>query len=164
MRPHVEHIALSSPADLVRAMQIEDGMLDPGNEFRLSVRRQSDSNVVPANVKDITPLEVFDNLSVDPAAPNYVLTVLGSDSALASAQVLSANTSVQHGVHRGGFGPTLPLGSQVGFQINLDGDGLQAVTLPAAAGTATALTDVAGRDPDRRLGADQKEGLHRSRR
>jgi hypothetical protein len=124
-------------------LQIENGTLDPGNEFRLSVRRQTDPDVVPANVKDITPLEVFDNLSMDPAAPNYVVSVLSGDSTLINAQVLSGNNSVQHGVHRGGFGPTLPLGTQLGFQINLDGDGLQAVTLPTTAGAATALTDVA---------------------
>ena len=57
-------------------LQIEDGTLDPGNEFRISVRRQDDPNVVPANVNDITPLEVFDNLSIDPTAPNYVVSVL----------------------------------------------------------------------------------------
>src|SRR6266536_1492612 len=90
-------------------LQIDDGTLDPGNEFRLSIRRQADPAVVPANVKDITPLEVFDNLSIDPAAPNYVVSVLSGDSILINAQVLAGNTSVQHGIHRGGFGPTLPL-------------------------------------------------------
>jgi uncharacterized protein len=124
-------------------LQIEDGTLNPGNEFRLSIRRQADPEVVPPNVRDITPLEVFDNLSMEPAAPNYVVSVLGSESALIDAKVLSANTSVQRGIHRGGFGPTLPLGSMVSFQINLDGDGLQAVTLPPAAGAAAALGDVA---------------------
>ncbi len=123
-------------------LQLEDGTLDPGNEFKLSIRRQADPEVVPANVKDITPLEVFDNLSMDPAGANYVVTALG-DSTLIDAQVLSANISTQRGLHRGGFGPTLPVGSRVAFQINLDGDGLQAVTLPAAVGTVTALADVA---------------------
>ena len=125
-------------------LQIEDGTLDPRNEFRVSVRRPADPAVVPANVNDITPLEVFDNLSVDPAAPNYAVTVLARDSAFITVQVLKANTSVQNGVHRGGFGPILPLGSLVSFQISLDGDGLQAVTLPAAAGATTATpADVA---------------------
>jgi len=124
-------------------LQIEDGTLDPGNEFNVSVRRQSDPDVVPANFRDITPLEVFDNLSLDPAAPNYAVDLLGQDSTLINVQVLAANTSTQRGIHRGGFGPTLPLGSRVSFQINLDGDGFQAVTLPTAASTATALTDVA---------------------
>ncbi len=124
-------------------LQIEDGTLDPGNEFRLSVRRTVDPAVVPANIRDLTPLEVFDNLSMDPADPDYAVTVIGRDSAYISLQILAANTSVQRGSHRGGFGPTVPLGANVGFQINLDGDGLQAVTLPAAAGAATVLADVA---------------------
>ncbi len=123
-------------------LQIDDGTLDPGNEFRVSVRRQDDPAVVPPNVRDITPLEVFDNLSMNPTAPNYVATVLGRDSALINAQVLS-NTSTGHGIHRGGFGPSLPLGSNLAFQINVDGDGLQLVTLPTATGTATTLSAVA---------------------
>ena len=123
-------------------LQIEDGSLDPGNEFKVSIRRQADPAVVPANVNDITPLEVFDNLSVDKAAPNYVETVLGSSN-LITAKVLSADISTQRGTHRGGFGPKLPLGSLLGFQINLDGDGWQAVTLPTTAGASTTLTDIA---------------------
>ena len=61
--------------------------------------------VVPANFLDITPLEVFDNLSVDPSDPNFVVNVLQQNSTLINAQVLAANTSVQRGIHRGGFGP-----------------------------------------------------------
>ena len=86
-------------------LQIEDGTLDPGNEFQLSVRRQDDPAVVPANFSDITPLEVFDNLSMDPTAPNYVVTVLRQNSTLINAQVPAANISVQRGVHRGGVRP-----------------------------------------------------------
>jgi hypothetical protein len=124
-------------------VQIEDGTLDPGNLFRLSVRRQDDAAVLPDNLLDITPLEVFDNLSMDPTSPDYVTSVIGQGSTLIDVQVLSGDTSLQHGVHRSGFGPTLPLTTNLGFQINVDGDGYQVVTLPAATGTATALTDVA---------------------
>ena len=113
-------------------VQVQDGSSDPGNLFRVTVRRQPD----PA------PLEVFDDLSVDPAAPNYAVTVIGRDSALIAADLDPSNDSVQNGVHRGGFTPAVPLGNNRSFQINLDGDGYQAVTLPAAAGTAV-LADVA---------------------
>ena len=123
-------------------LQIEDGTLDPGNEFRLSVRRQDDPAVIPPNWQSITPLEVFDNLSPDPAAPNYVVTVLAAQSTLIEAATPAANTSLQHGVHRGGFNPTVPLQSDLSLSVNLDGDGPQIVTLPAAAGTA-ALAGVA---------------------
>jgi uncharacterized protein len=124
-------------------VQIDDGSLDPGNEFRLSVRRQDDPAVIPAAFADIPPLEVFDNLSMDPAAPNYVVDVLSDQSTLINALLPAANVSVQSGFHRGGPGAKLPLGTKLSFGINLDGDGFQAVNLPAATGTATALTDVA---------------------
>jgi phage tail sheath protein FI len=124
-------------------LQIEDGTLDPGNEFRVSVRRQSDPDVVPANFKDVAPLEVFDNLSIDVSAPRYVVSVLAQESTLIGVNVLAANTAVQRGIHRGGFGPTLPLADHVSFQINVDADGFQSVTLPTAAGASAVLADVA---------------------
>src|SRR3954471_12746367 len=124
-------------------LQIEDGSTDSGNTFRISVRRQSDPAVVPPNFKDITPLEVFDNLSMDPDDPDFVVNVLKQNSTLIDAQVLAGNTAVQRGVHRGGFAPTLPLGTRLSFQINLDGDGFQLVTLPNPAGALTNVADVA---------------------
>jgi phage tail sheath protein FI len=124
-------------------LTIDDGTLDPGSEFRVSVRRQEDPDVVSGNFRETAPLETFDNLSTDPDAPNFVTTVLTQDSSLIDVQVLSANTSTQRGLHRAGTGAALPLNANVSFQINLDGDGYQVVTLPAAAGTATALGDVA---------------------
>jgi phage tail sheath protein FI len=123
-------------------LQIEDGTLDPGNEFRVSVRRQIDPLVVPTNFRDLTPLEVFDNLSLDPAAPNFVSTVISQNSTLINAQVSSQNLAVRKGVHRGGFNPTVPLGTNLSFSINVDGDGFQIVTLPSAAGSG-ALAAVA---------------------
>jgi len=69
-------------------LQIEDGSLDPGNEFKISVRRQTERDVIPPNFPNITPLEVFDDLSMDPKAPNYVEKVINRDSAFINAQVL----------------------------------------------------------------------------
>ena len=123
-------------------LQIENGSLDPGNEFRISVRRQDDPAVIPPNFQNITPLEVFDNLSPDPAAPNYVVNMLQAQSSLIEATTPTANTSVQSGVHRGGLGPVVPLQTDLSFSINLDGDGPQIVTLPSSAANA-ALADVA---------------------
>jgi uncharacterized protein len=124
-------------------LQLDDGSLDPGNEFRVTVRRQTDPAVIPANFQDLPPLETFDNLSIDPAAPNYVVEVLKQNSLLITAQVLTGNTSVQRGVHRGGLGLLLPLNTRRNLQVNLDGDGFQEVVLPTAAGAATAPADVA---------------------
>ncbi|WP_051735524.1 phage tail sheath family protein [Streptomyces sp. NRRL B-3229] len=124
-------------------LQIEDATLDPGNLFKLTVRRQTDPATVPDSPQDLPPLEVFDNLSVDPASPAYVVDVVGQASGLIGVQVLSGNNATQHGVHRGGLSPTLPLDTHLGFRISLDGDGYQPVTLATGASTATALSDVA---------------------
>ncbi|MFJ4783920.1 phage tail sheath family protein [Streptomyces sp. NPDC088794] len=124
-------------------LQIEDGTLDPGNLFKLTVRRQTDPTFVPDSPQDLPALEVFDNLSIDPASPAYVVSVVGQASGLIDVEVLAANNGTQQGVHRGGLGPTLPLDTDLAFQISLDGDGFQPVTLATGAGTATALSDVA---------------------
>ena len=124
-------------------VQIEDGTLDPGNEFRLSIRRQDDPAVVPTTFRDIPPIEVFDNLSTDRTAPNYVGSVRELQSALLGASVPRTDDSVQRGIHRGGPDPLLPLNALRALQIELDSDGLRTITLPASAGTATALADVA---------------------
>ena len=124
-------------------LQIEDGKADPGNGFKISVRLQTDAALVPANFADITPLEVFDNLSMDPNDPSYVVNVLQENSTLINARVLAGNVAVQNGVHRGGFGPTLPLNANNTFQINLDNDGFQTVTIPGPASASLLLLDVA---------------------
>jgi phage tail sheath protein FI len=131
-------------------LQIEDGSLDPGNEFKLSVRRQAEVDVIPEDFLDIPPLEILDNLSMDSSAANYVAKVLSQSSTLVDAQVLAGNTSLQRGIHRGGFGPAiapgppaLTLGSNLSFQINVDYDGFQLVTLPAAVAGETDLATVA---------------------
>ncbi|MGW2826967.1 phage tail sheath family protein [Streptomyces sp. NPDC001443] len=124
-------------------LQIEDATLDPGNLFKLTVRRQTDPAVVPDSPQDLPPLEVFDNLSIDPASDAYVTDVVGQASGLIDVEVLSTNDGTQRGLHRGGPGPILPLATDLSFRISLDGDGFQTVTLATAAGTATALADVA---------------------
>ena len=124
-------------------LSVEDGTRDPGNEFRIRVRRQEDPAVVPGNVGDTTSLEDFDDLGTDPSAPNFAAAVLAQNSALVDVQFLTANTSTQRGLHRGGRGPVLPLEDHLSFRIDLDGDGFQQVTLPDAAGATSTLADVA---------------------
>ncbi len=124
-------------------LQIEDGTADPGNTFKLSIRRQIQVDVVPSDFVNIAPLEVHDNLSMDANSPNYVETVLSRDSNLINAQVLPGNTSLQIGSYLGGWTPTLPLGNNRNFQINIDGDGYQEITLTASVSHSTSINAIA---------------------
>ncbi|RZI53876.1 MAG: phage tail sheath family protein [Pseudonocardia sp.] len=122
-------------------LQIEDGTIDPANEFKISVRRQADADLLPDGFNESPPIESFDNLTCDPTAPRFVESVLTRESDLLSAAVHEA-TEFQQGVHHGGPDPVLPLGEKTVLRVNLDGDGLQIVTLPPEAGNAD-LTGVA---------------------
>ncbi|MFI7690065.1 phage tail sheath family protein [Nonomuraea sp. NPDC049655] len=124
-------------------LQIQDGTLDPGNEFKLTVRRQVDPALILEDVSDLAPLETFDNLSVDPEAPNYVTTVLDRNSALIRAKVLAGELDVQRGTHYGGGKPTLPLKANLNFEIDIDNDGFQLVQLPEEVADLTDVTTVA---------------------
>ena len=140
-------------------LTIEDGSTDPSNEIRISVRRQTEPEVVPENLADIVPLEVHDNLSMDPALPNFITTALSENSNLINAQVLASNTSLQRGLHRGGTSTALPLNERRNFLINLDSDGFQEVALPAGIAASTVLGDVAAaiETAVRALGATKKK-------
>ncbi|GAA4095496.1 phage tail sheath family protein [Actinomadura miaoliensis] len=120
----------------------EDGSADPGNEFRISVRRQDDT-ALPEDLAGTPPLEVHDNLSMDPDAPNFVTQVLRANSDLIDAKVLSTNTSLQRGRHRGGKNPQLPLQERRSFLINVDNDGYQQVDLPDAVAASTDPAEIA---------------------
>jgi phage tail sheath protein FI len=124
-------------------LQIENGTADPGNDVRVSIRRQDEVDLVPEDFLNVAPLEVHDNLGLDPDAPNFITERLRRDSNLIDAQVLAGNDSLQRGIHRGGFNPTLPLGANRRFRINLDHDGYQLVELPAGVAAATDLAAVA---------------------
>ncbi len=124
-------------------LQIENGTLNPGNEFKISIRRQTEVDVVPTDFANLSTLESHDNLSMDPDAPNFVETVLNQRSFLLAADVLASNTSLQRGLHRGGFTPNLPLNANRNFQLNLDYDGFRAIALPDTVATETDLSVVA---------------------
>jgi phage tail sheath protein FI len=126
-------------------LQIEDGADDPGNTFKVSIRKQEEADVVPAGFGDTAALEVHDNLGVTPGAANFVEDVLASNSNLIDAQILNANTSLQNGFHRGGLGAAAPPGTinEPKFQVNIDGDGFRVVQIATGpldlAATATAI-------------------------
>lgn len=124
-------------------LQIENGSTDPGNEFKISIRRQKEVDIVPEDFLNIPTLEVHDGLSMDPNASNYVEDVLSQNSNMIDAEVLATNTSLQRGIHRGGLSPSLPLGTNRNFQINVDYDGYQLIELPAGVAASTNLSEIA---------------------
>jgi phage tail sheath protein FI len=124
-------------------LSIEDGTHDPGNEFKISVRRQDDAAIIPENFTDMPALEEFDDLSVDPNAPRFYQTILARGSVYIDAAATSGNDAVGHGTHRGGGAPALPLLENRGVRISVDGDGFQTVTLPDTLKNETDATKVA---------------------
>lgn len=130
-------------------LQIENGTADPGNEFKISIRRQDVVDVVPEEFLNIPTAEVHDNLSMDPNATNFVEDVLRENSALIDVEVLATNNATQRGVHRGGWlaadlaGGDPILGENRSFRINVDADGFQVVTLPEDAGNSNDLNAIA---------------------
>ncbi|WP_234341637.1 phage tail sheath family protein [Streptomyces sp. NRRL S-646] len=122
-------------------LQIQDGTLEPGREFRLRIRRQRDPGTVPEALDTLPLLEDFDNLSVDPASPRFAATVLADGSALLDAALDAADVALARGRQTAGGPPSLPLNDKLNIRISLDDDGFQTIQLPAAAGAATATAD-----------------------
>ena len=129
-------------------LEIADGSTDPGNTFQLSIRRQEEADVIPADFQTQAPLEVHDDLGMDPDRPNYFADVLAERSELIDAEDLieaatpGAVAHLQRGVHYGGLDPTLPATDRR-FQINVDFDGYQEITLPATLpDLATVATEI----------------------
>ncbi|MGE5287160.1 MAG: phage tail sheath family protein [Micromonosporaceae bacterium] len=97
---------------------VEDGTLDPGDEFRLSVRYRG------------SVVEVFDDLSVNPDALNFADNVVNARSRLVSVTVDRDNTSTEAGTSTSGASPATSLPAERRrLQININGDGPQTVTL-----------------------------------
>jgi phage tail sheath protein FI len=111
-------------------LQIQDGTDDPGDTFKISIRKQETADVVPGDFLNIPPLEVFDNLSMDINCSHYAPTVVNNHSNLINVEVLTENISLQRGIHRGDVGAAAPGTGNTKFQINIDHDGFQTVELP----------------------------------
>jgi phage tail sheath protein FI len=97
---------------------VANGTIDPANEFKVSVQRNG------------ATAEVFDNLSMDPAALNFVEKIVGAGSNLIQAAADPANNSTTSGTSTSGSGAatSLPSDHRKMF-INLDQDGAQSITL-----------------------------------
>ncbi|HEX2086383.1 MAG TPA: phage tail sheath C-terminal domain-containing protein [Solirubrobacteraceae bacterium] len=123
-------------------LTIEDGSADPANEFKLTVRREHEPPGAAFDPAESPALEVHDDLSMDPDAPNFVVAVLRGRSGLVAATALDSSNR-RRGRHRGGGRPSLPLGAKRRFRIDVDGDGPQDVELPEAVAETTDLVQVA---------------------
>ena len=72
-------------------LQIEDASTDPGNRFRISVRRQPDAEVIAPDFAGSPTLEDFDDLSCDESSDRFVEAVLEHESSLITARMLATN-------------------------------------------------------------------------
>lgn len=99
-------------------IDVADGAQDPGNEFKITVKLNG------------TPLEIHDNLSMNPDATNFVENVVTANSKLIKAVVDPANDTTNRGTSVSGASPatTLPAGNRK-MVVNINGDGPQTITL-----------------------------------
>lgn len=125
-------------------LRITDGTEDTGNTFNVSVYVQDDAGNIETDetANAATPAEVHENLDMDIDSPRYFATRIGEDSGLIVASLLAGNTALTSGRHVGGANPqtTIPAGRRL--EINVDGDGFQAVTLGAATDLAAIATEI----------------------
>ncbi|MET0622207.1 MAG: phage tail sheath subtilisin-like domain-containing protein [Pyrinomonadaceae bacterium] len=102
-------------------IDIADGTLDPGDEFRLSVKQGG------------VAVEVFDNLSINPAAPNYAETVVNRSSQLIRLSVDTTATTTDAGYSQSASGAAAALVTgKRRLMVNVNGDGPQMITLADA--------------------------------
>lgn len=113
-------IFANSPGAWGNALDIDvaDGAQNPGNEFKITVKLNG------------TPLEIHDNLSMNPDATNFVENVVTANSKLIKAVVDPANDTTNRGTSVSGASPatTLPAGNRK-MVVNINGDGPQTITL-----------------------------------
>ncbi len=106
------------------AIVITGSTNDPGNEFNIYVHWQD----------DLTPLEKCENLSMVPAAANFVETITSSSKYI-RVTVNQANTNVEAGTSRGESAPqSLDGTGRTRLRININGDGYQEVDLQDGVG------------------------------
>jgi len=114
-------------------LDVDNGTNEPGNTFKVSVRRQEISSVIPNASDEPSPLEIFDNLSMDSDSPDFCQKVIARDSDLIRLDATDTNISIQNGFYSGYFIPLLDadvkgiLGRSL--NINIDQDGFQTVSL-----------------------------------
>ncbi len=99
---------------------VSDGSADPANEFNLTIKLEGELK------------EIHRNLSMSPAATNFVEKAITMNSKLIRAERDPSNTSNVAGTSRSGSGPdpatSLPASNRK-FLININNDGFQEIEL-----------------------------------
>ena len=117
---------------------------DPANRFNLTVYRE------PAGPDDeFEELESLVDLSMEPNAASFVETVVGEQSVYLSVEVNDDNTNVINGYSQSAAIPSPESGgyltaAQSDFRINLNRDGMRAVSVDLSSVTLTDLSAIAG--------------------
>ena len=129
---------------------ITDGQLDPGNEFTIQVYKDR-SDLVPP----LSPLllETHKNLSMNPAAKNYVENVVNANSKYVAITVdVTNNATANAGTSRSG---QLSIGNgAVALKLGIANGGTE-----AAGGVGTNGTSRSGATPSTNPPADQRKFL-----
>ncbi len=109
-------------------IDVANGSQDSGNEFKITVKLNG------------TPVEIHDNLSMNPDATNFVENVITANSKLIKAVVDPANDATDRGTSVSGAAPatTLPAVNRK-MVVNINGDGPQTITLADPAGTGAEI-------------------------
>ena len=126
-------------------INIEPGdATDPGNTFNLLVYQQDDPNAKPTREAALTsvPVEVHENLVMDSTSKDYFAKRINEDSAFLFVELDTRNTATIRGFHQGGLNPARSIAADLTMDIDVDGDGVQKITLAAGAALADIASDI----------------------
>ncbi|MEW6288567.1 MAG: phage tail sheath subtilisin-like domain-containing protein [Thermodesulfobacteriota bacterium] len=107
---------------------------DPANDFNLTVYQDN-----PKPDEDPVQLEAYENLSMNPASPEFVATVINTASKYITVSVNTANNNQIAGYSQSApitLGGPLLGANQRKFRININNDGYRTVDLTAALAAA----------------------------
>ncbi|MEW6519567.1 MAG: phage tail sheath subtilisin-like domain-containing protein [Thermodesulfobacteriota bacterium] len=113
---------------------------DPANDFNLTVYQDN-----PTPDEEPLQLEAYENLSMNPASPEFVETVINTSSKYITVTVNTANSNQIAGYSQSApitLGGALLGANQRKFRINIHNDGYRTVDLTAALAAAD-LSDLA---------------------
>lgn len=105
-------------------VSIADATLDPDDEFKLTVMKEKTTQPLTTET-----LEIFDNLSLNPDAPNFVEKAVNARSKFVRAAAEAADSNVP-GFSRSGATPAASLSANNrNLLISINGDGPHLITL-----------------------------------